>query len=232
MNFRSILLDNPFMILYAGLLILSLIRYRKYFDTPLRVLPVLLTYMLLTETFGLLIKYSPDFSLFMTDFHQNNNWFLYNVYGLLEFLVFFWIYSRYVTAFRIRYFVNIGLLAVLVVSLWNAWAYDFMTLSQVYSYWVSGTVTTVLCILYLLQEWTTTSRKYLIYNPLIWISIGLLIFTLIYIPIDYHRFLVVRDGIAYKAWTRPIHLSGIYIFYGCIFMGLLIMDEMKRPARK
>ncbi len=224
--------NNGYMLLYALLFLISIYRYPKYFDTPMRILPLLLAYTLTTEVIGMLIRDYPEFSLFIEDYHKNNNWLLYNIYGILEFLAFIWVFSRYITRFNVRPFITLTLSGFILVSIWNAIQWDFRTVSQVYAYWWSAGVLMILIGLYLYQEWKRDPRTGFQHNLLVWISIGLFIFSLAYAPIDYLRFLVVHDGLEYYSWIRPLHLSVIYIYYGCMLLGLLFMDPMKYPDKK
>jgi hypothetical protein len=43
-----IFLENAFMLSYVVVVILSIVKYAKYFDTPLKYLPIIFFYTLLT----------------------------------------------------------------------------------------------------------------------------------------------------------------------------------------
>ena len=216
--------------LYAFALLLSLVRFSRYYDTPLRFLPLLLAYTLLTETIGALIRDTQEYSLFVEEHFLNNNWLIFNLYTLVEFAFFFWVYHNYLTAYKIRWLKPAGLTLFVLASLVNAWLYDFRTVSQVFAYWASGLVLGLFALLYLIQEFGHAPRGAPWRNLLVWLSLGFSVFNLVYIPVSYLRFQVVHANMPYYSWIRPVHLSAIYIMYGCFVLGLIIMDRMKTPG--
>lgn len=222
--------EYSFLGLYFIALLLSLVRFSRYYDTPLRYLPFLLAYTLLTEIMGMLIRDSQDYSIFVEEIFLNNNWLIFNLFTLVEFAFFFWAYQNYLTAFKVRWLKLGGLILFVLASLVNAWLYDFTTVSQVYAYWAGGVVLGLMALLYLIQEYRHAPRAAPWRNLLVWMSLGFLIFTLVYIPVKFLRFQVVHAGWEYYSWIRPVHLSAIYSMYGCIVTGLLLMDKMKTPG--
>jgi hypothetical protein len=218
------------MILYVVVFATSLWRYPAYFQTPLRWLPVLLMYTLLTETLGLVIRLNPDFSIVFREVYYNNNWLIFNVYSLLFFLYFYFVYHRYLTGKKVRALLRYGGLAYGVAALLNGVFDDFLTQSQVYAYAVGGLVLMGMALAYLWQEHRAGGPVPVSRNLLAWISAGIFVFYLGYTPIKFLKYLVVNAHTSfYPTWVGPVHFGLIYALYGCFFLGLLRMQPMKPP---
>ncbi len=218
------------MVMYAVTLALSVARFPRYFDTPMRYLPILFAYTLLTETIGLIIRDSDDFSIVIHELYYNNNWLIFNIYLLIYFGFFFYIYHRYITTVAFRGLKIAGLGFFIAVCIFNAWQYDFTTVSQVWSFWAGSLVTGVMAVLYLMQEWRYGDRPRLKHNLLIWLSLGFLIFNLGYMVVRYLKFLVVHDGMEYYGWIHPLYVGLIYVEYACFITGLVLMHKMRQPG--
>jgi hypothetical protein len=59
-----IFLENAFMLSYVVVVILSIVKYAKYFDTPLKYLPIIFFYTLLTELLGGFILVNEEWRFF------------------------------------------------------------------------------------------------------------------------------------------------------------------------
>lgn len=218
------------MILYVVVFATSLWRYPAYFQTPLRWLPVLLMYTLLTETLGLIIRLNPDFSIVFREVYYNNNWLIFNVYSLLFFLYFYFVYSRYLKGKGAQVLLRYGGLAYGVAALLNGILDDFQTQSQVYAYGVGALVLMGSALAYLRQELEAGGPIPVGRNLLVWISAGIFLFYLGYTPIKYLKYLVVNGHSSfYPTWMGPVHFGLIYTLYGCFLLGFLRMQPMKPP---
>lgn len=145
--------EVSFMAMYAMTLLLSVIRFPKYYETPLRYLPVLLAYTLLTEGIGMVIRDNPEYSLFLQELYYNNNWLIFNVFSLIYFGFYFYVYYHYL---RYKWILpGVGLYALAVLL--NAIVDDFRVVSQVYSYGVGSLLLIPMAFQYLRKE--RRSRK-------------------------------------------------------------------------
>ncbi|MBC2839770.1 hypothetical protein [Robiginitalea sp. SC105] len=230
MELLDTLWEYSFFGLYAGVLAMAVIRFSRYYDTPARYLPILLAYTLVTEAIGIIVRDYEEFSIVIKELYYNNNWLIYNVYAIVLIGFFYYLYHAYIVAFRITWLKAGGLGLFIAVSIWNAWQYDFATVSQVFAYGVGGLLLIVLSALYLLQEYRFAIRNQLKYNLLVWLSLGLLLFNLGYVPVNYLRFLVAAGVMEYPAWIRPLHLGLIYGMYGCFLLGFLLMKKLRQPG--
>lgn len=218
------------MLLYVVVFAASLWRYPAYFQTPLRWLPVLLLYTLLTETLGMVIRINPDFSIVFREAYYNNNWVIFNIYSLLFFPYFLLVFHRYLKGKEARALLRYGGLAYGVAFLLNAVFDDFQTQSQVYAYAVGALVLMVGALAYLRQEVRAGVPVPVHRNLLVWVSAGIFLFCLGYTPIKYLKYLVANGySDYYPTWIRPLHFGLIYVLYGCFLLGFLWMRPLKAP---
>ncbi len=231
-QFLNFFLERPFLFVYASLVAAALIRYSRYYDTPLRFFPVLLMYTLLTEILGFLVRDDQEWSLVLREFYLNNNWLIYNIYAIVFFLYFCYVYHCYIRSDRARQWIRIGTGAYVAVSLINAFLQDFVTESQVYSYVLGGLMMVAFSGYYLYQVLRTREQTRMVhYNLLFWVSLGIAIFYAGYTPIKYIRFRIADYQVSPIDWIPSAHLVLTYILYGCFLTGFLLMRRMKRPRR-
>ncbi|WP_088341661.1 hypothetical protein [Robiginitalea sediminis] len=221
---------EPFLAVYLLAVIFSLWKYRKYYDTPLRFLPVLLMYTLLTELMGMIIRDNAEYSLNLTEFYFNNNWLIFNIYNLIFFLYFLYVYRLYLQRDRWKKIAWAGTAVFVLTSGINALMEDFRIVSQLYSYTVGGLWMILLSGAYLYQQWKLRFQIPQRRNLLVWISLGILVFYTGYLPIKYLRFsIVTMDSDASLALLRTFHLGLIYFMYGSFLLGFLLLKRMKKP---
>ncbi len=214
------------MALYGITLLLSVIRFPKYYDTPVRYLPVLLAYTLLTEAMGMVIRDNPEYSLFLQELYYNNNWLIFNIFSLIYFGFYFYVYYHYL---RLRWILpGVGLYGLAVLL--NAFLDDFRVVSQVYSYGVGSLLLIPMAFIYLKKESRNRKNGPMGRNLLVWLSSGVLLFQAGYTPIKLLRYLMVEVPLATMAWVRPVHLGLIHLMYALFIAGLLVMKKMKRPG--
>ena len=224
--------NQPFLLLYAGVVVVSLIKYRKYFDTPLRFFPVVLMYNLLTEILGVLVFTSSQWSIVLKELYYNNNWLIYNIYAILYFLYFLFVYRAYMQNEGVKTGLRFGIVAYFLIAVVNFFLQDFVTETQLYSYMAGGLLILVASGAYLVQEFGKNETRGLRKNNLLnWLSLGNFIFYLGYLPIKYVRSEIADFALPNFAWIRYFHLGLIYVMYGCFLVGFLIMGTMKKPNK-
>lgn len=227
----AVIWQEPFLILYLLVVVASLWKYPRYYDTPLRYLPILLMYTLLTEVMGVIIRDDPNFSINLSEFYYNNNWLIFNIYNLIFFLYFGYVYGLYLTGSVWKKTARAGLVLFIAASLINAFMEDFRVFSQLYAYTVGGILMIVLAWAYLRQQYRLRQRIPLHSNLLVWISLGILVFYMGYLPIKYIRSLAAKlELVSMPELIRPLHLGLILFMYGCFLMGLLRLHRMKKPG--
>lgn len=216
---KEILLYPPLQIYFATLII-SILRYPKYFDSKLKYLPVLLMYIFLTELLGLIINLDPSKNPFFNDFYARYNFIIFIVYDLLFFGYFFYLFWHYCSNRKHKKLIFIGAFLYTIVFIINGLATNIITEPQLYSY-NSGVVVLVISIALFLKE--NVHTPFFTKNVLFWISIGLLVFHIGFIPINilYSYSTIETKSLNYI--LPKIHLALVFITYGCFCYGLLRM---------
>ncbi len=159
-------------------LIFSILTYSKYFDTPLKQLPILLLYASLTEILGMLIKTNENFSIVFAKGFTHYNIAIYNVYDICIYLCYLFIYFQILK--KHKKIAKQGAILFAVVSIFNLWAQDFLLSPQIFAMFTGSFFLSLCAILYLKQLIKSKHKRTLYYNLSFWFSIGILVFYPIY----------------------------------------------------
>ena len=216
------ILDNSYMILYFITVAVALYRYPKYYDTPLKYFPILLMYTFLNEVLGKIIYVYEDISLVLGPIFYNN-WIIYNIYNLIFYLYFYFIFRNYIKNERDRKIIVAGGIILLFVSLINALYQDFTYESQVYAYVIGGIYLIICVILHAKQQRQLKGKWFDSYNLLSWISLGILVFYGGYLPIKIMRYYYAMEGISENSGVRFVHISLILFMNVSFILGFLRM---------
>lgn len=226
-DFFKVFLDYYFLWVYGIALLVALWRYPRYFDTPLKYFPILLMYTLLNETFGVLIYVSEQIRLIFSDFFSFYNWAIYNIYGIIFYLYFFYVYWCYLSKKSHKRIIIYGGIVYITASIINPFYQNFLLESQLYAY-IIGAIFLICCaIFYFIDLYTKYGSWFLKRDLLSWISIGMLIFYLGYIPIKILRHYEVFDDQAGALFIRKVHWALILIMYGSFIVGFLLMRRRR-----
>ncbi|MCG2461826.1 hypothetical protein K8352_13790 [Flavobacteriaceae bacterium F89] len=230
MNFQILdaFLENCYIPLYGATFLISLWKYSKYYDTSLKFLPVLLLYTFLNELLGEIVADSTIYSLSFQDMYSNYNIVIYNIYNVVFFLYFYYIFWSYLEKKIHRKSIAIGSVVFMVTSLVNPFLQNLVIEPQLYSY-VVGAVLLICCIiLYFIEILGSSKILYVKEDLLFWISIGLLLFYVGYIPIKLTRYFFAIENVDVYMNLRRVHLILIVIMYGCFITGFLWMKRRLR----
>ena len=224
-------LEGAFVPLYAITLLVALWRYRHYYDTALKYLPILLFYTFLSELLGMIIRDSENMNLFLNEFYANNNFVIFNIYYIISFGFFLIIYYLHLS----RPFHKKVVLALMILftftTIVNAIQESFLTVSQAYTY-VAGGISIVVCTAIYFIENKTERHKW--FNPsdlLSWISLGMLVFYLVYTPIKILKQYWLMIGEYHQPWSRRLHLTVLLLMYVCFITGFIKMDRFALKRR-
>ena len=224
-SFLDSVLENSFIPLYGIVVLLALWRYPRYFDTPLRFLPILLMYTFLNELLGYFVIHNNEVSLILKEIYYNNSWVIYNIYNLVFFVYFYYVYYAYITSKRQRNFIKIGALGFLFASVVNMFFQSFATQPQLAAY-ILGAIVLVCCIFF---YWAHLKVHYGVWflkrDLLSWLSLGMLVFYLGYVPIK-----IVRNYptlYEFGTWPRVVHLTLIIVMNVCFTFGFILMRRRK-----
>jgi hypothetical protein len=216
--------------LYGIAFLFSIFRYRKYFDSVLKYLPIIIGYTFLNEILGAYIRTNDNIQIIFVDQHALNNSILFNIFDIIFFLYFFYIFWKSLKSKKHKAIIKYGSLLFIITSLINPFLQDFILYPQIYAI-IAGSITLILCILlYYRQLIIDKSRLLHRNNLLFWIALGLLIFCIAYpilmiIALNYSE-VYIRFNM------RNIHLVLTCIMYLCFIIGFLKMRRLKPTGKE
>lgn len=162
--------------LYLVAWIISVVRYKRYYDTVLKYFPVFIIYTFLTELLGYFIKHTDEFQFFSDYRYAWHNIIIFNIYSVVSFLFFYYIYWKILKnekhKVQVKYASVIAILGYLVSLL-------FQNPFHIGLYWADlvASLALLYCIrLYFVEKRTEQSYYSMRDNLMFWVSIGLFIF--------------------------------------------------------
>ncbi len=211
------------------MLLLSIWRYPRFYDTPLRFLPLVLMYTFLTELLGIIIRENEEISLFYKEVYYNNNWMIYNIYNLLFFLYFFYVYRSYISSKKSKRVIKTGVILFLITSIINPLVQSFKTMPQLTAYIIGAIVLLWSVYLYYIDLKKSYGVYFLKKDLLSWISLGIMIFYIGYLPIKILRYYMTIYDFRIPGISK-FHIGLIMAMYFCFGIGFLIMRRRKLPG--
>ncbi|MDT0608101.1 hypothetical protein [Croceitalea rosinachiae] len=171
------LLENYFISIYGITLVLSIIRYRRYFDTVLKYFPIIIAYTLFNEILGGMIKYFDEFQVVFIDKYSYYNVILFNLYSLIFFLFFYYVYWNSIQNISHKNIVKIGAVIFLSIYILSLFFQNPMLMHLYYAYTI-GAIVLILCVLFYFKKIFSEKEKPYKHhqNLLFWVSLGLLVF--------------------------------------------------------
>lgn len=223
----EILKSNLFLPLYAITWVFSIIKLPKYFDSTLKYLPIIIGYTLFTEILGAFVYNIEDFTFFSEDKYSSYTLLIYNLYDLIFFPFFYYVYWKSISNNTIKEVIKYGGMLFILAIIINSFIVNPLKYELWYAYVVGALLLIFSTLAYLnsLRFKSTFSR--LSTNLLVWVSIGLLIFHLGYLPItvfkNAHPELTTQDYVN----VRKVHVGLIFALYGCFLIGFMRMKRYK-----
>ena len=207
------------MIGYAVTLIVSLVTYRKYYDTALKYFPIIIAYTFFNEILGFLVRNYDDISFFKNLKYSNVNEIIYNIYAVIFFAFFYHVYWRLIKNTTYKKWVVIAALITL-------FAYGISLIFQnpietnLFFAIAIGSWALVFCvILYYYDKLLQHQHLLQPHNLMFWVSLSLLIFYSIF------PFLYLIGYTDYETWAeynlRSVLRALIVIMYGFLIIGFL-----------
>lgn len=223
MELLDTILENTYKPLYALTLLIALIKYPRYYNTPLKFFPVLLMYTFLTETLGYITKNYEEYRISIYSAFVDHNVIIYNIYNLVFFSYFLYVYWRCIDNQKFKQYIIYGGIFFYVVALINSFFQSFKLESQLFTYIAGGLLISYCAILFFLENRNGRERTGYMQTALKWISAGLLIFYVGYIPIRASRYYNYLYRVEEYVHLRRIHIILICLLYLCFIIGLLRM---------
>ncbi|ADV47832.1 hypothetical protein Celal_0493 [Cellulophaga algicola DSM 14237] len=216
---KEILLYPPLQI-YFVTLIITIFRYPKYFDSKLKYLPVLLMYIFLTELLGLIINLDSSKNPFFNDLYSKYNFIIFIVYDLMFFGYFFYLFWHFCCLQQNKKIILIGSTTYALTFLINAMFTNIIIEPQLYSYNIGSLIIILAAFIFLKEKIQTRFFKK---NALFWISIGLLIFHIGFIPINILYSFSTMETKTMNYILPKFHLALVFLMYGSFIYGFIQM---------
>lgn len=220
-SFLSIdfLLNQFYLPLYLLTWIISLLRYRRFFDTALKYLPILIIYTFFTELLGYFIKYNDEFQFFSDGRYAWHNVIIYNIYQVVFFIFFFEVYRKLVQkpAFKKQiHYLSVFCLLVYVI---NAALRNPLHYQMTYAHIIGSVIMLYILGIYFREKYLEETLYPLKFNLMFWVSLGLTVFYTFF-PLILIIYLL-NLNIEIQIYFRPILLTSIAVMYSLIIIGLL-----------
>ena len=170
----DLLKDFFFIPIYFVTLIVAMLNYKKFFDTPLRHFPLIIAYTFFNELLGCFIRYSDSFA-FSAQWTQSNQ-IIYNVYILIFFLYFYSVYRKVIRDDTIKKYIKMGSALVIAAYVINGIFQDPFKIDLIYANAIGSWLLVTYCIIYFKKlnppfNWSWDKN-----NLMFWTTIGLVIF--------------------------------------------------------
>jgi len=224
------ILNNYYICFYFIALVLSITRYRLYYDTILKYLPIILSYVLLSEILGAIVRDVDDIQLVYIPEYYNYNTIIFNIFDIVFYLYFFYIFYQLIENKRSRILIKYGGVLFLLTCIVNLFLQDFYTEPQNYAIIAGAIVLIFACLTYLYKIFTEEQKFIPRKNLLFWISLGLLMFYICY-PIS--MYILSFDYQLYITYNlSKYHYISIATMYLCFIIGFLSMRRLRLPMRQ
>lgn len=208
-----------YFLFYFIALVISLIHFKKFVDTPLRFFPLLIAYTLFNEVLGYFILYFEEFSFFDEEEYNWHNVIIYNVYKIFFFGYLFWLYHRLIRRKNHQRLVKIGVAACLL-----SYVVTLFFLNPLHSdlYYADSIACFILISVIIIhfKEIRHTNGGINRYNLMVWISFGLLIFSFYFPYYLLNGYLNVEFFLKYN--LRQILWGVVSTMYLLFIIGFII----------
>lgn len=211
--------NSYFVPVYGVTWIIAMATYKKYYNGVLKYFPLLIAYTFLNELLGIFIRYTDYFSFFSEKEFANANDIVYNIYDLVFFGFFYFVYWKLAKSRKTRNWVLVGsgisIISYVVSSIWQ----NPLEVSLYYANAVACWILVSFAIIYLKQLLIGWDWKVQQGNLMFWVSIGLALFHLFF-PI-----LFITAYLKHDVW-QAYHLQSItriliVFMYGIFCVGFI-----------
>ena len=165
--------ENYFFPLYGITLVVSLLRYNRYYSSILKYFPILIVYTLVSETLGYFIRDFEGFQIVYGEKYHYANYIIFNIYDVVFFLYFYFLFWKMVKNKNHRDIIKYGAFVYIIATITNPFFQNILIFPQIYASTIGSMVLILAIFLYYHQIKTQKDK---IFNLLAWIGFGLLIF--------------------------------------------------------
>ncbi len=205
-----------FILLYVIILVVAIATYHRYFDTVLKFFPIYIAYTIFTELLGYFIITYEDISFFEDPKYAWYNVIIFNIHSVLVFGYFFWVYFKIVKRKIYKKVILYFGFTVLLSYVLNCFIEDPFY-SGLYQ---ADTLASLFYIVVALMYFSGRNWRFERHNFMFWITLGLLIFHLIFPFLNLTGFLKPKIWVEYH--FRDILKLTIVASYTMYLIGLLL----------
>ncbi|MBO0329163.1 hypothetical protein [[Muricauda] lutisoli] len=175
-EFYDFLIDNYTIPIYLVTWIVVVLRYRTYYDTPLQYFPIFIMYTFLSEMLAALILRYEEFQFFSDDSYSNYNVIVYNIYALVSFLFYYYIYWHVLKVKKHKAWVLYGAFISILAFMVSLFFQNPFHVSLYYADIISSFILLFSIGLYIKEKRFEQSSYSQIHNTMFWTSMGLAVF--------------------------------------------------------
>ncbi len=208
--------------LYAVALVLSIMRYRWYYDSVLRNLPIIIAYALLGELLGFLIREVEGFQIVYKEGFSNYNSLVFNIFDIVFYLYFLYVFWKTFRKPIHKKFAYYGAALFILASLIDPFFHDPILYPQYFGIAVGSTALVGSALFYLGELKSEKGKIPAQRNLMFWICIGIIGFHTLY-PIIMMVGLLNTELYMKLNLRYLLHIA-ITVMYGCFALGFLRMQ--------
>ncbi|NKI33083.1 hypothetical protein [Croceivirga thetidis] len=213
-----------YIIFYFIALVASLVTFKKYFDTPLKIFPLLIAYTFFNEILGYFVLFYEEFSFFDEEEYSWHTVIIYNIYDIFFYTYLYWLYYKLLKDAKNRLLVKVFAAITLVAVLISLFFQDPFHSGLYFANCLACIFIIIIISLHFQQLYRLNKTQPSRYNHMIWFNIGMLVFHFFYpfyVLNGYHN---VEFFLEYN--LRLILWWAISIMYVFFIIGFLLG---KRP---
>ncbi len=167
---------NYYMVFYAAALILSVYKYKYYYDSPLKTFPIIIAYILLTEVLGAMIAHSEEIQIVFKKGHDDYKHLIYSILDVILFLYFFRLFKKSIPDAKSQKYITYGIVSFIIISAANLFVQDFGLHPQLASM-LFGSSLLAYCSITFFKKVKRKMKRFSNYNRLLrHLAIGVIIF--------------------------------------------------------
>lgn len=212
--------NQYFLAIYFVTWLVAVYRYKRYFDTVLKYLPILIIYTFFTELLGYFIKNHNDFQFFSDDRYNWHNVIIYNIYQIVTFLFFYWVYWKTIKKKSLKRIIKYGTYLCSLSYVINIFFQNPLHKQLTYAHAIGSIILVLAIILYFKEKKSEDNPYPQKHNLLFWVSIGLFVFY------AFFPFILLSDyfhlSISTQYHLRITLLTFIALMYLFFIVGLLM----------
>lgn len=197
--------------------IFASIYYYKYKNSYLKYFLILLWYIVFNEIAGYCIR----------EYFIKNNSIIYNIYYVVNFTFLFSVYRNFISNKSFKKYINFFIIIYWICCVINLFYEDCFSNAQIVPYIIASVFLIISILMYFIEILKSEQILKINRGLLFWISIGLLLFHIGYIPYKIIQKFSNIESIQELEALRSIFYSLILILNICYIIGFIWSHKME-----